>query len=114
MTSAETHVLIFKDQAGEYYLLPPEALERGRVPAEVKAELERRISGSDDVVGYTPMNPTFRVGGMYISFGAQLIGEGAQQGGNPIEGVRSIVSGLTFVAEGIVIGTRGIFQPSTP
>ncbi|MGH2585457.1 MAG: hypothetical protein ACRDJE_11135 [Dehalococcoidia bacterium] len=114
MTNAETHVLIFKDQAGDHYLLPQKTLERARVPAEDKAELERQIAGSDDVAGYTSMNPSFTVGAAYISVGAMFIGEGIEQGGDPIGGLASIVSGLTLVAQGIVIGTRGFMTPPPP
>jgi len=68
MTNAETHVLIFKDQTGDYYLLPQETLERGRVPADHRAEVERLVAeaedarsmGGDDTHGYLASpGPTF-------------------------------------------------------
>ncbi|MGH2588147.1 MAG: hypothetical protein ACRDJE_24780 [Dehalococcoidia bacterium] len=52
MADAESSTLVFKDQAGEYYLLPQETLERGRVPAERKAEVEHLVAESHDVSGY--------------------------------------------------------------
>ena len=53
MTNEQTGTLVFKDQAGEYYLLPQATLERGRVSAEHKAEVERLISEQhDDVQGH--------------------------------------------------------------
>jgi len=48
MINAETSTLVFKDGAGEYYLLPQEALERGRVPEEHKAEVERLLATATD------------------------------------------------------------------
>jgi len=109
-TTEEIPVLVLKDEAGEYYLLPREALERGRVPVEEKAKVEQQIAGSDDVVGYAPVNVGLVTGALYISAGAQLIGEGAQ-GGDPIGGLQSIATGLEFVAQGIVIGMAGLGRP---
>jgi hypothetical protein len=52
MTNAQTGTLVFKDQAGEYYLVPQETLEQGRVPAEHKAQIEHLIAEQQDVQGY--------------------------------------------------------------
>ncbi|MGH2584151.1 MAG: hypothetical protein ACRDJE_04495 [Dehalococcoidia bacterium] len=53
MTSEQTNVLVFKDQAEDYFLLPQETLERGRVPEEHKAEVDRLLAEADaDVSGY--------------------------------------------------------------
>jgi hypothetical protein len=54
MTTTRDTTLVFKDQAGDYFLLPQEALERGRVPAEHKAEVERQLAdaNADDVSGH--------------------------------------------------------------
>jgi len=53
MTTEKDVTLVFKDAAGEYYLLPQATLKRGQVPAEQKAELERLISERlDDVQGH--------------------------------------------------------------
>ena len=56
MTNAQTGTLVFKDSAGDYFLLPQETLEQGRVPTEHTAKLERLIeergAGGDDVQGY--------------------------------------------------------------
>jgi hypothetical protein len=54
MTTEQSGTLVFKDQAGEYYLVPQVTLEQGRVPEEHKAEVERLIAGvtDDDVRGH--------------------------------------------------------------
>lgn len=54
MTTEGKNVMVFKDQAGEYYLLPQATLERRRVPAEHEAEVERLVSETegDDVAGH--------------------------------------------------------------
>jgi hypothetical protein len=54
MTNVQTSTLVFKDEAGEYYLLPQAALERGRVPAAHRAEIERLAAESGDVSGHHP------------------------------------------------------------
>jgi hypothetical protein len=49
MTATQTDqpvTLVFKDQAGDYYLLPREVMERHRVPAEQKAEVEQSLAGA--------------------------------------------------------------------
>jgi hypothetical protein len=59
MTTDEMSAVIFKDQAGEYYLLPQAVLERGRVPAEARAALEAQVpalqalgAADDDAQGH--------------------------------------------------------------
>lgn len=54
MTINQTNVLIFKDQASEYFLLPQETLEQGRVPAAHEAKVECLVAeaGEDDVAGH--------------------------------------------------------------
>lgn len=52
MTNAETSALVFKDQAGGYFVLPLETMERGRVPVEHTAEVERLIAEQADTQGY--------------------------------------------------------------
>ncbi|MGH2584072.1 MAG: hypothetical protein ACRDJE_04090 [Dehalococcoidia bacterium] len=51
-TDEQFGVLVFKNEAGDYFLVPQELLERGRVPAERTAEVERLIAASDDTGGY--------------------------------------------------------------
>jgi hypothetical protein len=53
VTDAKDSALMFKDQAGDYFLLPLETLERGRAPEERKAHVERLIAESDDVAGHS-------------------------------------------------------------
>ena len=51
--AAPAQVLVLKDQVGDYFLLPQETLERGRVPQERKAEIEQLIAERQtDVQGY--------------------------------------------------------------
>lgn len=80
MTNEQTSTLVFKDQAGEYYLLPLETLERGRVPADHKAELEQVIAaahqggaGDDDVQGYL-LPIVVAVGGFMAGYGSVRFG----------------------------------------
>jgi hypothetical protein len=47
MTTTQATTLVLKDQAGEYYLLPEDALEQCRVLGERKAEIERLVDESD-------------------------------------------------------------------
>ena len=46
----QTGTLVFKSQAGDYYLVSQETLERGRVAEEHTAEVERLISERDEDV----------------------------------------------------------------
>jgi hypothetical protein len=50
--NGESAVLVLKDAAGSYFLLPQGTLEQGRVPEEQKAEMERLIAERDDVQGH--------------------------------------------------------------
>jgi hypothetical protein len=54
MTTEVHNVIVFTDQAGEYFLLPQELLEQGRVPAEHRVEVKRLVSETegDDVAGH--------------------------------------------------------------
>jgi hypothetical protein len=60
MSDEQIDALVFKDQAGEYFIVARETLERGRVPAEGRAEVERliaeaegaRSNDGDDAQGY--------------------------------------------------------------
>lgn len=60
MTESQTSTLVFKDQAGDYFLVPRATVEQGRVPDERKAEVERLIAetgggvsdNDDDVRGH--------------------------------------------------------------
>jgi len=54
MTNELVPTLVLKDAAGDYFLVPQEMLERGRVPAEHNAEVEQLLTGAggDDVQGF--------------------------------------------------------------
>src|SRR5829696_8196235 len=49
--AATAAMLVLCDQAGHYYLLPRQAVERARVPDERRAAIERVLTG-EDVVGF--------------------------------------------------------------
>ena len=46
MTTTQASMLLVKNQAGDFFLLPGASLEQGRVPAEHTAELERLITAA--------------------------------------------------------------------
>jgi len=54
MTNERVPTLVLKDAAGDYFLVPQEMLERGRVPAEHNAEVGQLLTGAggDDVQGF--------------------------------------------------------------
>ena len=52
MTTTQDNILVLKDQAVDYFLLPQELLERGRVPAEYTAAVERLVAESEDTHGH--------------------------------------------------------------
>jgi hypothetical protein len=74
MTSERTNMLVFKDQAGDYFLLPQGMIERGRVPEEHKVEVERLLVEADeDVSGYIVATTyTFL---QAVNLGMQAIGD---------------------------------------
>lgn len=46
IAESESRVLVLKSDASDYFVVPRDALERGRVPADKKAEVERLIAQS--------------------------------------------------------------------
>jgi hypothetical protein len=48
VTTEQIDTLVFKDQAGGYYLVPKELLDSGRVPRERAAEIERAIAAATE------------------------------------------------------------------
>lgn len=60
MSTTPKDMLVLKNGAGEYFVLPQELLERGRVPAEHTAEAERVLAAAeaDDVAGHLSINFT--------------------------------------------------------
>jgi hypothetical protein len=59
MQADQSVTLILKDQAGDYFLVPYELIERHRAPAEQKAEVERTLAAAapigedgDDAQGF--------------------------------------------------------------
>jgi hypothetical protein len=51
MKNEQTSVLVVRDGAGDYFLLPTDVLERGRVPEARKAEVAQLLD-EPDVSGY--------------------------------------------------------------
>lgn len=113
MESTEQNTLVFKDQAGEYYLLPQALLECGRVPAEHATELERLIAaatqdgtGGNDAEGY--IWPYFVITGAAIAthYAVALYADSRSR-----EAVREIVPVLNFAgsSEPFAIRGRGSF-----
>ena len=52
MADTQTGTLVLRDDEGNYFLVPHETVEQGRVPAEHKAEVERLIREQEDVHGH--------------------------------------------------------------
>jgi hypothetical protein len=81
MTSeGQMPVLVFKDGAGDYFLVPQELLERGRVPGEHAEQIERLLADADsDVSGYVAsITYSFlRVLNMGANAMGDLVGEAA-------------------------------------
>jgi hypothetical protein len=73
MTNEQTNMLVLKDQTGTYFLVPPETLEQGRVPAEQTAEVERLIAEQHDVQGHTPLHLLHLIPVAIIATGAYLV-----------------------------------------
>jgi hypothetical protein len=74
MTNEQTIMLVFKDRAGDYFLLPPDVLERGRVPTEHKVDIERVVAEmqGDDTSGHAAFLAGFVVGAGLM--GAGMLG----------------------------------------
>jgi len=76
MTTTQDSMLVFKDRAGDYFAIPRETVERGRIPAEHAAEIERVLAGAtadapDDAEGYFwPIFVLPAVGAAAIAAGA--------------------------------------------
>jgi hypothetical protein len=50
-TEAQMAALVLKDPAGDYFILPQMLVERGKVAADRRSELERLLA-EEDVQGY--------------------------------------------------------------
>ena len=98
MTNADAQgrTLVFKDQAGDYFLLPQDVLERGRVPAEQRSEVERLVAEAegDDVSGHVAPIVVFFAGAIFS--GGVSIGTMAYllQDGVPNAGTDTLNAGL--------------------
>jgi hypothetical protein len=77
MTNEQTSTLVFKSEAGDYFLVPRATLEQCRVPEAQKVEIEQLLAAGpgdpeSDVQGY--IAPLVAVGiflvGEAIGFGA--------------------------------------------
>ncbi|MGH2585603.1 MAG: hypothetical protein ACRDJE_11875 [Dehalococcoidia bacterium] len=88
MTSEQTSVLVFKNEAGDYFLVPQATLEQGRVPAERTAELERLSAkgaeggNGEDVQGFALRPQDARtLAGLHLLTSLALYGLGDSYGG---------------------------------
>ena len=76
MTTTAMPTLIFKNQAGEYFVLPEHILEQGRVSTEQALEAERLLAEQGDMQGYaakrTPLGPFILLGSALIGFAAEI------------------------------------------
>jgi hypothetical protein len=53
MTTPQVGTLVFKDQAGHYFLVPQDVVEQGRVSQQHQGVMERLLDERrDDVQGY--------------------------------------------------------------
>jgi hypothetical protein len=96
MTSEQTTttpLLVFENEAGDYFVVPQKLLERVRVPAEHKAEVEQLIAASDDASGYSvPMAVSWlRIAGHAFNDG--MYPEALKMVGYAIEEVRKELDG---------------------
>jgi hypothetical protein len=85
VTDAEHSTLVLKDQVGSYFLLPPETLERCRVPAAQAAALDQLINEQQDVQGYVLPLVSFAVGGLVGIWSAAVLEDAISTGLAPID-----------------------------
>lgn len=81
MTIEQTTTLVFKSEAGDYFLVPQDSIERGRVPEEYKTEIEGLLAEADeDVSGYVVETgySLLRV----INAGATALGDATERAAN--------------------------------
>lgn len=67
MPNTPVDTLVLKDGEGTYFLVTMDALERGRVPVEQRADVERAIDEQGDVQGY--IVPLAIAGALALGFG---------------------------------------------
>ena len=80
MTQMETSTVVLQDTAGHSFLISPQTLEQGRVPAEQRPDLERLIAAalpseacSDDVHGHIlPTLPIIFAG--FVAYSVGVVG----------------------------------------
>lgn len=87
MPSEPANLLVFSDAAGNFYLLSPDMLDRARVPAEHRTEIEQLIDA--EVTGYGTLYPN-ALGEIHL---LGMVPDGAlpthEQPGSPEEAVHS-------------------------
>jgi hypothetical protein len=88
--------LVVTDRQGNYYLIPTESFERGRVPEERRAEIERAMQ-EHEVIGYNPLLIGAAVGAV-VTAGAFTAGP---------------VVGGGQVAVGVAVASSGCFERKT-
>jgi hypothetical protein len=76
MANIERDTLVMKDSEGNYFLVPHETVEQGRVPEEQRAEIERLIGEADTTghidgglgVVYGTLAPTASISPLRVTF----------------------------------------------
>jgi hypothetical protein len=81
METTHANMLVIKDQAGEYYLLPLEMLQRGRVPEEKREALEAQLpalqtigAADDDAQGHLSLLKILNIAVTSSPLGAYSLG----------------------------------------
>jgi hypothetical protein len=102
MTNEQTTtipMLVFQTEAGDYFLVPQELLECGRVPADRIADVERLLAAQDDVGGYEILD-RFRATVPLLSLAGHSFGWGEYR------------DALTFVGQAIEQVQKGLGGPA--
>ena len=72
MNTTHAKAMVLRDTQGNYYVLPPDVVERARVPDERRPELEAALGGGD----VTAYGMTDSVGGGLVALdGSYLVDE---------------------------------------
>ncbi|HLZ31401.1 MAG TPA: hypothetical protein VKV73_29135 [Chloroflexota bacterium] len=97
MTASQSKAMVLRDAMGDYYVLPLDVVERARVPAERRAELEAAID-SGEVAGYAMVGAVG--GGIMPIEGSYLVDEETDAWPVVVEPARGagIVSALRMMA----------------
>lgn len=88
MTDTPHSTLVVKNAAGNYFLVPMETVEQGRVPTDQHAELERQVAeAAGDVQGFIGPIVGGLAFGVGMCIGFELASEPKVILGNPLTGI---------------------------